>query len=112
MEPKDSSSSNSIPSYMRRAKFLAKNSPRSSLDVQGKKAYLKRDTRFLVQTADMVRLTSSGPYLRASKPQKELIEEVNFQGEVVYTTLLSMVCVKYSAYVRRIVADFLHVLQN
>ncbi|GKB45055.1 hypothetical protein Tco_0889997, partial [Tanacetum coccineum] len=37
---------------------------------------------------------------------------VNFQGEVVYTTLLSMVCVKYSAYVRRIVVDFLHVPPN
>ncbi|GKD04879.1 hypothetical protein Tco_1179853, partial [Tanacetum coccineum] len=34
---------------------------------------------------------------------------VNFQGEVVYSTSLSMVMVKYSAYVRRIVADFLHV---
>ncbi|GJZ19859.1 hypothetical protein Tco_0556449 [Tanacetum coccineum] len=49
--------------------------------------------------------------------------QFNFQREVVYTwyevvdlcwvsTSLSMVCVKYSAYVRRIVADFLHVPQN
>ncbi|GJU60994.1 retrovirus-related pol polyprotein from transposon TNT 1-94 [Tanacetum coccineum] len=33
-------------------------------------------------------------------------------GEVVYTTLLIMVCVKYSAYVRRIVFDLLHVPPN
>nr|GEZ27023.1 hypothetical protein [Tanacetum cinerariifolium] len=32
--------------------------------------------------------------------------------EVGYSTSLSMVCVKYSAYVRRIVADFLHVPPN
>ncbi|GJZ97484.1 hypothetical protein Tco_0669937 [Tanacetum coccineum] len=31
-------------------------------------------------------------------------------GEVVYTALLSMGYVKYSTYVRRIVADFLHVI--
>ncbi|GJY27767.1 hypothetical protein Tco_0403534 [Tanacetum coccineum] len=33
-------------------------------------------------------------------------------GEVVYSTSLSMVCVKYSAYVRRVVADFSHVPPN
>ncbi|GKE12861.1 hypothetical protein Tco_1416412, partial [Tanacetum coccineum] len=32
--------------------------------------------------------------------------------EVVYSTSLSMVCVKYSAYVKRIVADFSHVPSN
>ncbi|KAI3796950.1 hypothetical protein L1987_39637 [Smallanthus sonchifolius] len=46
-EPRDSCSSNSIPSYMQitesaRAKALANNSPRSSPDVQGKEAYLKK----------------------------------------------------------------------
>ncbi|GJU01575.1 hypothetical protein Tco_1111913 [Tanacetum coccineum] len=33
-------------------------------------------------------------------------------GEVVYTTLLSMVCVKYSSYMRRIVVDLLQVPPN
>ncbi|KAI7734163.1 hypothetical protein M8C21_026395 [Ambrosia artemisiifolia] len=46
-EPRDSSSSNSIPSYMQvtesaRAKALANNSPRSSPDVQVKEAYMKK----------------------------------------------------------------------
>ncbi|KAI3797472.1 hypothetical protein L1987_32729 [Smallanthus sonchifolius] len=46
-EPRDSCCSNSIPSYMQitesaRAKALANNSPRSSPDVQGKEAYLKK----------------------------------------------------------------------
>ncbi|XP_071697483.1 protein IQ-DOMAIN 32-like [Rutidosis leptorrhynchoides] len=46
-EPRDSSSSNSIPSYMQvtesaRAKALANNSPRSSPDLHGKEAYLKK----------------------------------------------------------------------
>ncbi|KAM0056795.1 putative IQ motif, EF-hand binding protein [Helianthus debilis subsp. tardiflorus] len=46
-EPRDSSSSNSIPSYMQvtesaRAKALANSSPRSSPDVQVKEGYLKK----------------------------------------------------------------------
>ncbi|KAL8201928.1 hypothetical protein R6Q57_011075 [Mikania cordata] len=46
-EPRDSCSSNSIPSYMQitesaRAKALTNNSPRSSPDVRGKEAYLKK----------------------------------------------------------------------
>ncbi|KAI7744617.1 hypothetical protein M8C21_007862, partial [Ambrosia artemisiifolia] len=46
-EPRGSCSSNSIPSYMQitesaKAKALANNSPRSSPDVQGKEAYLKK----------------------------------------------------------------------
>ncbi|GKD17769.1 hypothetical protein Tco_1206927 [Tanacetum coccineum] len=41
-----------------------------------------------------------------------LILSGQLPGGVLYTTLPSMVCVKYSTYMRRIVADFLHVPPN
>ncbi|GKB49584.1 hypothetical protein Tco_0900337 [Tanacetum coccineum] len=38
--------------------------------------------------------------------------KIVYVGEIVYSTSLSMVKVKYSANVRKIVADFLHVPSN
>ncbi|GJT74992.1 hypothetical protein Tco_1041717 [Tanacetum coccineum] len=44
----------------------------------------------------------------ASESSQLSWRKIVYVGEVGYSTSLSMVCVKYSAYVRRIVADFLH----
>ncbi|GKE56094.1 hypothetical protein Tco_1495279, partial [Tanacetum coccineum] len=48
----------------------------------------------------------------ASESSQPSWGKIVYVGEVVYSTPLSMVCVKYSAYVRRIVADFSHVPPN
>ncbi|GJZ11084.1 hypothetical protein Tco_0545843 [Tanacetum coccineum] len=48
----------------------------------------------------------------ASKSLQPSWGEIVYVGEVGYSTSLSMVCVKYSASVRRIVDDFLHVPLN
>ncbi|GKB26880.1 hypothetical protein Tco_0866281, partial [Tanacetum coccineum] len=48
----------------------------------------------------------------ASESSQLSWRKIVYVGEVGYSTSLSMVCVKYSAYVRRIVADFLHVTLN
>ncbi|GKC33289.1 IQ motif, EF-hand binding site, P-loop containing nucleoside triphosphate hydrolase [Tanacetum coccineum] len=71
MEPRDSSSSNSIPSYMQvtesaRAKALANNSPRSSPDVQGKEAYLKK--RHSLPGANG---RHGSPHIKRSSPQAQ-----------------------------------------
>ncbi|KAI3745976.1 hypothetical protein L6452_08391 [Arctium lappa] len=69
-EPRDSSCSNSIPSYMQvtesaRAKALANNSPKSSLDMQGKEAYMKK--RHSLPAA--VNGRHGSPRLKRSSPQ-------------------------------------------
>ncbi|KAJ9542304.1 hypothetical protein OSB04_028810 [Centaurea solstitialis] len=71
-EPRDSSVSNSIPSYMQvtesaRAKALANNSPKSSPDVQGKEAYLKK--RHSLPAA--VNGRHGSPRLKRSSPQAQ-----------------------------------------
>ncbi|KVI07807.1 protein of unknown function DUF4005 [Cynara cardunculus var. scolymus] len=71
-EPRDSSSSNSIPSYMQvtesaRAKALANNSPKSSPDMQGKEAYMKK--RHSLPAA--VNGRHGSPRLKRSSPQAQ-----------------------------------------
>ncbi|GJS36296.1 hypothetical protein Tco_0534678 [Tanacetum coccineum] len=48
----------------------------------------------------------------ASESSQPSWGKIVYVGEVVYSTSLSIVSVKYSAYVRRIIADFLHVPLN
>nr|XP_043632305.1 protein IQ-DOMAIN 32-like isoform X2 [Erigeron canadensis] len=81
-EPRDSSSSNSIPSYMQvtesaRAKALANSSPRSSPDVQGKEAYLKK--RHSLPAA--VNGRHSSPRVKRSSPQAQQTTKGNDNRE-------------------------------
>ncbi|PWA81118.1 IQ motif, EF-hand binding site, P-loop containing nucleoside triphosphate hydrolase [Artemisia annua] len=81
MEPRDSSSSNSIPSYMQvtesaRAKALANNSPRSSPDVQGKEAYLKK--RHSLPGANG---RHGSPHIKRTSPQAQQTAKGTDKGE-------------------------------